>query len=117
MAQIGGTAFLRIDGVAYSSDGKFECKINDVKRDPVPDSTGFVHYTESVVASTISGSILALPGLQPEVINQAENVTVQIELKNGRIALLANAFHSGELTESTETGLIQFEFTGKGRWL
>ena len=116
MAKIGGTAFFKIDGGNFSTNGEFEIMIQDVVREAVPDSNGDVNSIERPVASKISGSINMIPDLDPAAITAMENVTVAVELNNGKIAVLAEAFFTGESTATVNDGQLAIEFHGKGRW-
>lgn len=119
MAQIGGTAHLKINEASYTVSIEEGCTISlqNNKRDAVIGSDGIAHYTEVPMADKISGTLLLVPGLNPMVITEAENATISLVMNNGRTALLSQAFFSGETTVNSKNGTMTFEFTGQGRWL
>lgn len=117
--RIAGTAHLKIDGRNYTAsveDG-FQIKIQSVKREPKMGSDGNLHYSESVSASSFSGNILTTPGLNPDMLVNEDNATVQIQLANGDTAVFRNAMFTGEPTVDTKNGTMAIEFTGIGRWI
>lgn len=117
MALIGGTAFFRANGASFSTDGEFDIQIKNVKREAVPASDGTIHFTESVVADTISGNLIMVPGINPDAITNLVSATVLVSLKNGNQALLNDAFFSGDASATTREGKLQVEFSGAGQWL
>jgi hypothetical protein len=117
MARIGGTATFYINGATQSTTGKWNVMIQNVKRDPVAAADGAIHYTEAVVPDKVSGSLLMVPGFNPDLITNATNVTIVLALLNGKTAMLDQAFFSGESNGSTESGEMEVEFSGQGQWL
>lgn len=117
MARVGGTAFFRINGASFSTDGEFDIQIKGVKREEVPASDGSIHFTESVVGDKISGSLIMIPGMNPDAITNMVSATILVSLKNGTQAMLDDAFFSGDASSTTREGKMQIEFTGVGQWL
>jgi hypothetical protein len=119
MARVAGTATFIINGRAYSTgvEEGHSIKIQGVKRAPVPSSDGEIHYSEQVVPDTISARLITTDALNPEVVAAMSNVTVQVNLNNGNTAILDDAFFSGDATVATRDGMMEVEFTGRGRWL
>jgi hypothetical protein len=119
MARVAGTATFIINGRAYSTSVEegHSIKIQGVKRAAVPSADGAIHYSEEVVQDTISCRLITTPVLNPEVIAQMADATVQVNLNNGTTAILDDAFFSGDAAVATKDGMMECEFSGRGRWL
>lgn len=119
MAQIGGTVTFKINGQAFTVPAEEGVKITikDVKREGKMGSDGNMHYTEVLSADTISGTLFLTPGVSPAMITNSENVTVQVNMRNGKSGMLSNAVFTGDGEVDTKEGTMAFEFTGNGRWL
>jgi hypothetical protein len=113
MALVGGTITLRVNGRSFSTDAESTAKIQNHKNTAVPASDG-IHYTQERQASTISGSLITTPDFNPDVVIGAENVTVMVEYNNGDVAVLEDAFFSGDATRTSKDGKLAFEFSGEG---
>jgi hypothetical protein len=120
MAKIAGQATFTVNGRAYSTDGEFDIKIQNVTREAIPASDGQIHYSEMVTPDTISGSLLLTPDLRFSDITSFENGTIQVQLKkqgSQSVAILKNAFFSGDSSVTSTDGKLKVEFTGQGRWM
>jgi hypothetical protein len=120
MATIGGMATFKIDGRSYSTKGEFEIKIKNVSYEAVPAADGTIHNKQTVVADVISGKLLATPDLNPAMIPLLNGSTIKVETKKGgtnSIALLKNAFFTGDASFTTLDGEFNIEFTGQGSWI
>ena len=119
MAQIGGTVTFKISDRSYTVpvDEAIKIKIKGFKRNVKMGSDNIAHYSEEFVPDSISGTLYLTPGVNPDQITNAENVTVQVNMKNGKSAMLSGAFHSGDAEIDTKEGSMAFEFIGQGRFL
>ena len=117
MAKVAGTAFFRINGASYSTTGEWNIEIQDEVREPIVTSDGQVHFSASAAESKISGTLITTPSLIPSVVADMEDVVIQVELQNGRVALLQDAFFSGRNSVGSKSGEMSVEFTGRGRWM
>lgn len=120
MAQIGGMATFKIDGRSYSTDGEWEIKIQNTKREAVASSDGSIHYVEKVQPDVISGKLLLTPDLTPSrIVNITDSVIQVSTLKGGTesVAILKDAFFSGDASITPIDGKFAVEFTGKGKYM
>lgn len=119
MAQIGGTVTFKINQRSFSVpvDEDIKIVIKDVKRTVKMGSDGIAHFSEELAPDTISGMLYLTPGVVPNQITNAENATVQVNMRNGTSAMLSGAFFSGDAEIGTKDGTMTFEFTGQGRFL
>jgi hypothetical protein len=115
--QIGGQAFFKVNGVSYSTNGEFTGNILNTKKEPVTSSDGQVHYTSSVIPSTISGDLFLTEDLNPNFITSVTNAVIEVELVNGKSVLLTDAFYSGDGSTTVVDGTIGVEFSGIGTWI
>jgi monomeric isocitrate dehydrogenase len=113
MALIAGMSFIKIDGKSYQSNGEFTIKSANVKREPMPMADGSIHYSETVVPAMISGNLTTVPGVNPVTLQNAKNITVQVQAKNGKVYILKNAFFSGDGEINPKEGTFAVEFQGQ----
>lgn len=113
---IGGVAYIKVDGNQYSSKGTFTVVAGEFKREAMSDSSGNVVYTEKPILSKVSGNLYNTAELDIEAIQSTNDATVTIELNNGKVFVLLNAVYTGDPSLNTETGEFDIEFHGKGRW-
>lgn len=119
MARIAGMATITLNGRAYSTNGEFDIKIQNVQREAIPSADGQIHFAENVIPDTISGTLLLTPDLRVSDITSLTGATIQVQLrKEGpqSIAILKNAFFTGDASVSSKEGTLAVEFTGQGRW-
>lgn len=119
MAKIAGTAHIKVNGANFSTDIEDGYTINflKTKATPIASSDGAIHYAENVNADKISGTLLTTADLNPAMITSVRDATVQIHLANGSVAVLRNAFFTGDAGVSSKDGKFQIEFTGIGMWV
>ena len=117
MALLKGMAHIRVDGTNFSTDGAFDIKIQNVKFETMIDADGNIHHSEVKQPSSISGALFLTQDLNPDVLTLATDVTVQIELKNGKVALLKQAVYVGDASVSTVDGTFAINFEGVGKWV
>jgi hypothetical protein len=119
MARIAGMATFTLNGRAFSTSGEFDIKIQGVAREAIPSSDGQIHYSEMLIPDTISGDLLLTPDLRFSDITSFTNGTIQVQLKKDgsqSVAILKNAFFTGDSSVTTTDGKMKVEFSGQGRW-
>lgn len=114
---IAGSAHLFVDGTNYSTSGDFSGNILAVNREELVDSSGQIYFTETPVASSVTGSIYLTETLTPKVITDMVDGTVQVQLRNGKTALLSNAFYNGDGSFDASAGTMDISFAGKGKFV
>jgi tail tube protein len=106
MAQkIAETCHVKINGRSYTTQGDdLDIQIQAGKKEEVVDSFGNGYIKSSPSLSMVSGSILTTADLNPQTVVDFTDCTVQVEMNNGRVALLRNAFFSGDAKISPADG-------------
>ena len=112
-----GTARISVDGITYSSNGEFDIKIQNEKFETMVDEAGNIHTTSTNVVSSIGGSLYLTAELTPDVITYAKDATIQVELKDGRVALLSHGVYVGDGAVNPKDGTFEVSFEGVGKWL
>lgn len=114
---IGGMAFIKADGEQFSTNGEFTLSIIESKASVVLATNGDVLYTEEPMASTVSGTLYFKEDFDAEKLVKMRDVTVTIELNNGKTAVISEAVQTGEASLDVAAGEFDFEFMGKGKWI
>jgi hypothetical protein len=115
---IAGTASFQIDGVIYTTNGEFDCTILNTKKEAVTtDNPKILFYKETIQPSVIKGKLFLTDELDPTVVTNIANSVIQVQLKSGKVAILRDAFFSGDGTASAQDGTLDVEFSGIGSWV
>lgn len=114
MAQnrIAGVAYLKVDGRQYPLKGKFKSNIMPYKREGIAGQDAVHGYKEMPRVPTIEGDIVYKPEISVEDLAKITDATVTLELANGRVHVLRNAWWSDESQVDTEEGTFQVKFEG-----
>lgn len=106
----GGIIFLKINGEIYSAKGNFTYNIGAPKRDAIVGADAIHGYKEVPQIPFIEGEITDNPNVDLELLVKTENATVTLELANGKVISLREAWYAGEGTGNTEEGNIGARF-------
>lgn len=112
MSRRGGVIFVKADGKQFDVKGQFEYNLGVPKREPIIGHDGTHGYKEMPQEAYISGEItddIDL-NLKNDVLELA-GATVTLELANGKIVVLEEAFYSGDGTVQSEEGNVAVRFT------
>jgi len=101
-----GRIYLKIDGVLHDAKGSFSYNIGQDKRDGIVGADGIHGYKETPQIPFIEGAITDRSDLDLEALVKQDNVTVTLELVNGKTIVLANAWFAGEATVTTDEAEI-----------
>lgn len=110
--RVGGIIFFKIDGQQFSAKGNFTYNIGIPKREAVIGSDGVHGFKELPQPSKIEGQITDNDELDLEALLRARDVTCTLELANGKVIVLQEAFYSADGDASSEEGEIQIMMTG-----
>lgn len=108
----GGIIFLKVDGQQLSAKGDFSYSLLQSKKEAVIGSDGIHGYKETPVAPYIEGEITDAAALDVKSILDLNASTVTLELANGKVVVLRDAWYAGDGTTSTGEGNIQVRFEG-----
>lgn len=110
--KIGGKIFVKVDGQQYRAKGSWSYNIGADKREAVVGSDQVHGFKEMPQVPFIEGTITDTGTLNMTNLLKLTDVQVILELNNGKIISLNNAWFAGEGTASTEEGEIEARFEG-----
>ena len=108
----GGTIFFSVDGERFDAKGNFSYNLGAPKRDTIHGADGVHGYKETIQAAFIEGEITDRGDLSLDRLVRMTGVTVTLELANGKVIVLRDAWFAGDGTGTTEEGAIQVRFEG-----
>lgn len=109
----GGTLFVKVDGVQYDAKGNFTYNLGAPKRDGIVGPDRVHGYKELPQIPMIEGEITDSSDLNLEAFLNISDSTVTLELANGKVFVLRNAWYAGEGNVQTEEGNVQVKFEGE----
>ena len=108
----GGIVYFKVDGERYDAKGNFSYNLGRHKREAVVGHDGVHGYKELPQVPYIEGEPTDRWNLDLAKLLRMDNATVTLELANGKIIVLRNAWFAGEGTVQTEEGTIALRFEG-----
>lgn len=114
MARRGGTIQFKIDGINYDAKGDFTYNLGSNKREPIIGVDGLHGFKDTIQPARIEGEITDKSDLDVKALQALESVTVTLELANGKVFILRDAFFSADGDINTGEGNIQISFHGIG---
>ncbi len=118
MAKVAGTCYFKVNGTQYSLNGNMTISLGAFEREPVVGLDRFHGIKEKPRASFIECDITDMADLDLKVLENLENVTVTVELINGKTAVLRNAYQTNALELKAEDGVLTAKFQApEGEWL
>ena len=109
---IAGIAYLSVDGTRYNLVGDLTYSPATVKRESLAGQDTVHGYSETPRASFISGKIRDMGGLSIASLSAMTNVTVTLELANGKTVIGANMWTVE--AQQVETGEAACEVRWEG---
>jgi hypothetical protein len=110
----GGIIQLKTNGELKNAKGAFTYNLGRPKRDPVTGADGVHGYKETPQVPFIEGAITDDPNLDLDALLNFKDGTVTLELANGKVVVLRDAWFAGEGTGNTEEGEIPVRYEGLG---
>lgn len=110
----GGIIFFKIDGVQLQAKGSFTYSLGKENRTAIVGADGVHGYKALPIAPFIEGEITDSADIDDDTIANVKDATVTLELANGKVIMLRNAWsvnpdgYSGQ----TEEGNIGVRFEG-----
>ena len=108
----GGIVYFKVDSSRYDAKGNFTYNLGRPKRETIIGHDGVHGYKETPQVSFIEGEITDGKNFDLEKLVTSDNVTVTLELANGKVIVLRDAWFSGEGTGNSEEGNITVRFEG-----
>ena len=107
-----GIIYLSVDGDQHDAVGNFSYNIGAFKREGVPGATGVNGFMERVQIPYIEGEITDSSDLSLETLVNIEEATATLELGNGKVIVLREAWYAADGQGQTERGNLQVRFEG-----
>lgn len=110
--RIGGIIFVQINGELQQAKGEFTYSLGVAKKEMVVGSDGVHGYKEMPQVPYIEGALTDYTELDLEALQKSKDVTVTLQLANGKTMVLERAVYASEGAVSTEEGEIEARFEG-----
>lgn len=110
--RIAGLIAVKVDGTQYLAKGNFTYNIGKPKRDAVVGADAVHGYKEVPQVPFIEGEFSDRADISLETLVTISDATVTMELGNGKVIVLRNAWYAGEGTVNTEEGNVGVRFEG-----
>jgi len=108
----GGLISLKVDGDLYFAKGNFTYNIGKARKEAIVGADAVHGYKETPQVAFIEGEITDRKELSLEALQSIENATITLELANGKVIVLRQAWYASEGTGNTEEGNIAVRFEG-----
>ncbi|VVO86602.1 phage tail tube protein [Pseudomonas fluorescens] len=110
--RIGGTIALKVNGDIYFAKGNFTYNLGKPKREGVVGADTVHGYKETPQVPFVEGEITDRNELSLEDLVTLDDATITLELSNGKVITLSEAWYASEGTGNTEEGNIACRFEG-----
>lgn len=118
MAKISGTAYFTVDGTRYSLKGNMTIALGAREREAVVGLDEVHGYKEIPAVAFIECDVTDKPDFNINVLNDLDDSTVTVELVNGKVAVLRNAWQANNIELNVDEGELSVRFEGKkGEWI
>jgi hypothetical protein len=113
MAQrVGGIIQLQVDGEIHLAKGNFTHNLGRPLREAVVGADKVHGYKETPQVAFIEGEITDDGTLDRDAFVRAKDATVTLDLANGKMVALYDAWFAGDGTGNTEEGNMAVRFEG-----
>jgi len=110
--RLAGTAFIAVDGTTYMLAGDLSYSVSGVSRETLNGQDRVHGYSEKPKQGMISGTLRDGAGLSVAAFNAMTNVTVTLELANGKTILGRNMWTVEAQEVKTAEGTFEVKFEG-----
>jgi len=107
-----GIIFFKVNGVQYDAKGSFSYNMGVPKREGMVGSDGFHGYKEMPQLAYIEGEITDRNDLDLKQLYALEDTTITLELANGKVVTLRDAYFAGEGTAQSDEATVPVRFEG-----
>ena len=108
-----GRISFKVDGTLYEAKGTFSYNLGLDIREAIIGADGVHGYKETPQVSYIEGAVTDREDLDLEALVGADECTVTLELNNGKVVTLSNAWFASEGSGSTDEGEIAMRFESR----
>lgn len=113
MERVGGIIFFQVNGEQQKAKGSWTYNLGAPKRESVVGADENHGYKEMPQAPFIEGAITDSAALNLTALLNIVDATATLELANGKVIVLREAFFAGDGNVSSEEGEIEVRFEGK----
>jgi hypothetical protein len=110
--KVGGVAFLKVNGFQYLLRGDLMVSPDLYERTGVAGQDGIHGYTEAPRVPFVSGKLTDTGGLSLAELQRMIDVTVMLELNNGKHYVLGEAWIAEARELNTQEGSVEVKFEG-----
>lgn len=110
--RLAGTAFIAVDGQNYMLAGDLAYSPSGVTRETLSGQDRVHGYGEKPKQGSISGTLRDAGGLSVKAFNAMTNVTVTLELANGKTVLGRNMWTVDAIEVKTAEGTFEVKWEG-----
>lgn len=107
-----GILFLKKDGEIFDAKGNFTYNLGEPKRDAIVGAERVHGYKEMPQVPFIEGEITDSSTTNLSQFLNTTDSTITLELANGKVFVLRNAWYAGEGNVQTEEANVQVRFEG-----
>ncbi len=108
----GGIIQVQVAGVVQDAAGAFSYNLGRNIREALVGQDRVHGYVEKPQVAFIEGEITDRGNLDLATLVDTTNTTITLELANGKVVMLRNAWFAGEGSGETESGKITVRFEG-----
>lgn len=112
MKRIGGIIFVKANGTQYRAKGSWTYNLGKLKREGIAGADGVHGYKAMPQVPFIEGTITDDSEISLETLLDLDDATITLELANGKVISLSQAWFAGEGNVTTEEGEIEARFEG-----
>lgn len=110
--RLAGVAYLTVDGTNYMLAGDFTYSVSKVSRETLVGQDRVHGYSEKPVAGKMSCSVRDAGGLSVASFNAMTNVTVTVELANGKTIIGRNMWTVEPQEVKTAEAIFEVKWEG-----
>ena len=110
--RIGGIIAVKVNGDIYFAKGNWTYNLGKPKREGVVGADTVHGYKETPQVPFVEGEITDRNELSLEDLVTLDDATITLELSNGKVITLSEAWYASEGTGNTEEGNIACRFEG-----
>jgi len=115
--RVAGTCYIKVDGTQLEVKGSVEVPLTDRKLEAVVGLNAVAGYKEEVRTPYVKLSAIFKDDFPRDTLQKGTEMTVTVELPNGKVYTLSDAFLVGEPAVKADEGETELEFNGmKGEW-
>lgn len=107
-----GTVFVKVDARQYDAKGNFTYNLGLEKKTAIVGADRTHGYSAMPQVAFVEGAITDANDLDVAAMMAVEDATVTLELANGKVILLRNAWYASEGNITTEQGEIAVRWEG-----